>query len=96
MPYLLKDVALDDGYVLEKNSIEFTTPQYVMRIKSSAKDNFLQLYTPSDPNKIAIEPMTGVCDSFNNKMGLQVIHPHEQFDLEWDVSFTKTTQKKHY
>ena len=85
MPYALKDVKLDDGYQLDSNKVEFVTPQYRMTMTSSSKENFLQLYTPNQPNLIAIEPMTGICDSFNNGIGLQILEPLRSFNTDWDL-----------
>lgn len=93
MPYSLKDVKLDDAYILEADGVEFTTPEYVMSIKSSSKDNFLQLYTPNEPKRIAIEPMTGACDSFNNKIGLQVLHSNNQFEIAWEILIISSISK---
>ncbi|REG89207.1 aldose 1-epimerase [Winogradskyella sediminis] len=89
MPFQVKDKKLDDAYALENNVIKFLTPQYNVIIKSSSEENFLQLYTPNDPNIIAIEPMTGVSDSFNNKTGLQVLNANDSYSLEWNVMIKK-------
>jgi len=55
----------------------FSTPEYDFNISSTSKENFLQLYTPVQPNVIAIEPMTGAADNFNNKTGLQTLQPDD-------------------
>lgn len=86
MPFLLKNVKLDDSYKLENNALEFSTPEYDLRLNSSSKENFLQLFIPNQPNSIAIEPMTGVCDSFNNKIGLQMLQPHTNYKIEWNLA----------
>ncbi len=86
MPYSLKDVKLDDGYKLETNTVEFVSPEYKLTLESSSNENFLQLYTPNQPNSIAIEPMTGVCDSFNNKIGLQILYPNDTYCVKWDLA----------
>ncbi len=41
------------------------------------KYNYLQLYIPADRQSIAIEPMSCLTDSFNNKEGLLVLAPGE-------------------
>lgn len=87
MPYQLKDVKLDDGYILESNVIEFLTPDYRMQMTSTSKENYLQLYTPDTPNVIAIEPMTGANDSFNNRIGLQTLLPDSSYNLIWTIAF---------
>ena len=37
-------------------------------------------------NAIAIEPMTGVSDSFNNKIGLKELSPGQCYGIEWQVN----------
>lgn len=44
----------------------------------SNKYNFLQIYTPPSRKTIAIEPMTCIPDSFNNKTGLCILEPHQK------------------
>jgi len=85
MPHSLKNVTLDDAYSLEENSIEFSIPLYEIKIESSSRGNLLQLYTPNQYNCIAIEPMTGACDSFNNKIGLQMLESGNNYKVEWKV-----------
>jgi len=86
MPLALKDAKLDDGYKLDSNTVEFSTPNYKMLLESSIEKNYLQLYTPKTPNLIAIEAMTGVCDSFNNEIGLQVLQPNGIYRVEWTLT----------
>lgn len=83
MPLCLNNKAFDDAFILDDSSIEFYTPQYDMTLTSSEKENFLQLYTPDNTNAIAIEPMTGVSDSFNNKIGLKELSPGKSYEIEW-------------
>jgi aldose 1-epimerase len=79
----IKNQSLDDCYVLKTNTITFKTPKYTLTLDSSEKESFLQLYTPPNPNMIAIEPTTGVSDSFNNRIGLKTLKPNETYDIEW-------------
>lgn len=85
MPWSLRGLQLDDCFVLDTNTIDFHTPVYDLTIKSAASQNFLQLYTPLKPNVIAIEPMTGTIDSFNNGIGLQILAAGAVFNLQWEV-----------
>lgn len=87
MPYPLEGVKLDNGYPLKNNTICLLTPEYGLKITSSSQENYLQLYTPNTPNIIAIEPMTGAADSFNNKIGLQILQPNANYAIKWDVTF---------
>ena len=55
------------------------TPDYKVTLDAFGPKSYLQLFTPEDGNSIAIEPMTGVSDSFNNKIGFKVLRPNEAF-----------------
>ncbi len=81
VPYDLKGVALDDTYILQTPVVEFITPEYDLKLTVSEAETYLQLYTPPTVNAIAIEPMTGVSNSFNNKIGLKELHPKETFQI---------------
>lgn len=93
MPFKLKDVKLDDGFPLETNEIDFSTPKYDLNIRSSSKENFMQLYTPENRNAIAIEPMTGAADNFNNKIGLQTLQPNDTYLVKWNIAIETTVTK---
>jgi len=79
-------LGLDDCYILNSNEVKFLTPKYIMTLKSSENDSFLQLYTPPFKNAIAIEPTTGVSDSFNNKIGLKKLRPLECYEIQWTLN----------
>lgn len=81
----IKDQKLDDCWILDSNEITFKTPKYQLTMNSSAENNFLQVYTPPKANNIAIEPTTGVSDSFNNKIGLQILKPNETYEITWNL-----------
>ncbi|ARV06563.1 hypothetical protein BTO04_07545 [Polaribacter sp. SA4-10] len=81
----IKDKQLDDCWLLNSNKIQFNTPKYQLFIDSSAKNNVLQVYTPPKLNTIAIEPTTGVSDSFNNKIGLEILNPDEFYTIKWGL-----------
>ena len=84
-PFLIEDKSLDDCFVLDSNEIGFETPQYRFSLKSSEKNGFLQLYTPPHPNAIAIEPTTGISDSFNNGEGLKTLKPNNSYQINWNL-----------
>lgn len=84
-PFLIENKFLDDCFALDSNEIGFETPQYRLSLKSSEKISFLQLYTPSHPNAIAIEPTTGISDSFNNGIGLQTLKSNDSFHIHWNL-----------
>lgn len=85
----IKDKKLDDCFILNSSQVQFNTPDYKLMIDTSSKDRFLQIYTPNKPNTIAIEPTTGVSDSFNNKMGLNILKPNEVYDIDWSLKLIK-------
>lgn len=91
MPFQLRGRKLDTGFQLEDNLVELITPEYQLRIESTSKENYLQLYTPGLSNTIAIEPMTSVADSFNNKIGLQSLNPKANFKIKWTISIDNST-----
>mgnify|MGYP001160621068 FL=1 len=81
----VKDKQLDDCFILNTNQTQFNTPEYKLLISATSAENFLQIYTPPKKNTIAIEPTTGVSNSFNNKMGLQTLKPNTVYTVSWEV-----------
>jgi aldose 1-epimerase len=79
----LKDKRLDDCWQLEDDKVVFKTPQYNLQLSSSEPNSFLQIYMPPKKNTIAIEPTTGVSNSFNNHIGLKVLKPNTEFHVTW-------------
>lgn len=82
----IKDKKLDDCYILKTNTVGFKTPDYSIKIHSSSEKNYIQLYTPKLKNTIAIEPTTGVSNSFNNKIGLQILEKEETYNVQWTIN----------
>jgi aldose 1-epimerase len=39
---------------------------------------------------IAIEPMTGISNSFNNRIGLKVLEPKKSYSLSWNVKLNNS------
>jgi len=89
--FAIKDQKLDDCFILNSNDIQFITPTYQMAMSASSKGTFLQLYTPPRANTIAIEPTTGISDSFNNEIGLQILEPNNTYAIDWDIKVQLTT-----
>ncbi len=81
----IENKTLDDCWVLNTNQVQFNTPEYNLLLSTTAQKNFLQLYTPSIKNIIAIEPTTGVSDSFNNAIGLQTLNPNDTYQINWTI-----------
>lgn len=86
----IENKKLDDCWALDSNKIEFITPKYKLSIKSSKNNNFIQAYTPPRLNTIAIEPTTGVSDSFNNKIGLETLSPNQVYTIIWNTKIDTT------
>lgn len=82
--FKILDKKLDDCYILNTNKVEFKTRDYTLEISSNKEENYLQLYTPENYNLIAIEPMTGISNSFNNKIGLNILEPNQSYSIEWN------------
>jgi len=81
----LKHKSLDDCWLLGENDVVFETPKYKLHLSSSEPNSFLQVYTPPKKNTIAIEPTTGVSNSFNNKIGIKTLDPKAVFDITWSL-----------
>ena len=91
-PLLLNNINLDDAFILDKNKVMIETLSYKAKLTFSAPSNYLQLYTPKNSNTIAIEPMTGVSDSFNNGIGLKKLNPNEKFNVGWSINILKISE----
>ncbi|WP_242085666.1 aldose 1-epimerase [Aestuariivivens sediminis] len=85
LPLLIKGQQLDDCWRLNSDEVLFRTPKYNLQFNASGTNNFLQIYTPPKNNAIAIEPTTGISDSFNNKIGLQELQPNELYSITWSL-----------
>ena len=86
--FKIDEQQLDDCFILKDDNVSFTTPTYKIDITADSEENFLQLYTPKGKDIIAIEPMTGISDTFNNKIGLQVLEADKTYVLNWDLKFS--------
>ena len=81
----IEDKAFDDCFVLNSNNAELKTTEYQLEFHFSTDENYLQIYTPNDRKSIAIEPQTAPANSFNSKIGLQVLKPEETYNLNWKI-----------
>ena len=80
---------LDDCWILNSDKVQFKTPKYQLEFESSVPENFLQAYTPPRENTIAIEPTTGVSNSFNNNIGIQTLNPNKIYKINWKIKLVK-------
>lgn len=78
--------SLDDCWILNSDEVIFKTPDYNLRFNATGNNNFLQAYIPPRPNTIAIEPTTGISDSFNNKIGLATLAPDTSYSILWQLT----------
>ena len=85
-PFSMKNKKLDDCFVLNGREIEFYTKDYKITLEGTPKSNFFQIYTPPNENRIALEPMTGISDSFNHKKGLQILKPGDTKTETWTIA----------
>ncbi len=76
----------DDCYGLQRDPILLETPLYRLTLSSSDAYKYLQFYTPPVDNTIAIEPVTGISNSFNNSHGLQVLDAGEDYEITWQLN----------
>ena len=84
--FQIKDKKLDDCFSLLKKDIDFKTPNYNINISSSASENYIQVYTPpTEKNCITIEPLTAPSNSLNNNLGLQILNPGEEYNVNWKI-----------
>lgn len=83
--FVIKNKSLDDCFQLDSNKIQFTTPSCNLEISSTSENGFLQVYTPPTKSHIAIEPVSGISDSFNNKIGLKELAPSKSYSVQWQI-----------
>jgi len=86
--FVLGGIQLDDGYAVASDMLEFITPRYHLKMQTDGSDNYLQVYTPEELNSIAIEPMVGISNSFNHRIGLKELKPNQTFDKEWSLEIS--------
>lgn len=70
---------LDDGFELDQTNLTCSLENdlYSIKIQPNSNYPYLQLYTPPNRKSIAIENLSAAPNAFNNKMGLQLLEPHE-------------------
>ena len=91
-PKMIGRAILDNGFKLEsetgRKEVLLSNSNVTLKYwqeTGSRKFNFLQLYTPSSRNCIAIEPMTCNIDAFNNGDGLVMLAPEEFIEASCGV-----------
>jgi aldose 1-epimerase len=93
-PSPLKDIALDHCYELEPierrvETLLIDSVQHVTLVLWQESGpygyNFIQVYTPSDRQSIAVEPMSCAPDAFNNNNGLFLLEPEDSVSLLFGI-----------
>ena len=76
--FKMEDKTFDDAYSLLKSEAEFESDSYRLNLDFDYTDgSYLQIYTPPHGKSMAIEPMTCIANSFNNKIGFKELAPGE-------------------
>ena len=90
--FQIKNKKFDDCYIINHKNLNFETPNYSINLNSSSNKNYFQIYTPNELNAIAIEPMTGPSNSFNNNLGLKILNPNETYSIDWKIKLTNNNK----
>ncbi|MEO5783079.1 MAG: aldose 1-epimerase [Ginsengibacter sp.] len=91
---LLGDTFLDNCFTLNFSEgqpiclLQNAEKNIELEIHTDESYPYLQLYTPSHRNSIAIENISGVPDAFNNEMGFKTLAPGESasFDTAYKIT----------
>jgi aldose 1-epimerase len=78
----------DTGFVINKNNastVIYSSKQDISLNVWQNNYNYLQVFIPPLRNSIAIEPMSCNTDAFNNKKGLIILKPKENFKASYGV-----------
>jgi aldose 1-epimerase len=80
---------LDNCYKVDSsvNTCVLENEKYQLIVQPVMNYPYLQLYTPSDRKSIAIENLSGLPNCFNNKVGLQLMKPHQNLVLKTSYQF---------
>lgn len=88
-PYSLKNEKLDDCFVLFDKTVELYTGDYTISIAGKPKSDYLQIYAPPKEKRLAVEPMTGISDSFNHKRGIHILKPNHTKKETWTIKIKR-------
>ena len=76
----------DDCYRIDGDEVQLIfTRDWGIAIKLNGF-HFIQLFTPSWANAVAVEPMTGAPDAFNNGIGLTVLEPGKSLKASFTIT----------
>lgn len=86
--FTLEDQTFDDAFSLNKARCDFNTDTYNLSLDFKYPEGtYLQIYTPPHRKNIAIEPMTCVANSFNNKFGFTELFPGDSDTWRIDLFY---------
>ena len=85
----IENIHLDNCYLVDAidNTCILENEKYQLIVQPLMNYPYLQLYTPSDRKSIAIENLSGIPNCFNNKIGLQLMKPHQNLVLKTSYQF---------
>ena len=80
---------LDNCYLVNAsaNTCVLENEKYQLIVQPLMNYPYLQLYIPADRKSIAIENLSGIPNCFNNKIGLQLMKPHQNLVLKTSYQF---------
>jgi len=89
----LKNISLDNCFVLDKNIEQpkciLKGKQLALSIMPAASYQYLQIFTPDHRENIAIENLSAAPDAFNNKIGLQILQPNQEYSFKTSYQIQK-------
>jgi len=88
-PTKIESMALDNCFLLDPAHQEciLENEQVKLVVHAGLNYPYLQLYIPPNRKSIAIENLSGAPNSFNNKMGLLLMKPHENLVFKTSYQF---------
>lgn len=103
-PTPLRHITLDHAYQILPTAantlpmahthLHHPTQGYALQVWQQSVANtypYLQVYTPTNRQSIAIEPMSAAANAFNNQMGLVVLAPQQSYQATYGVRLVATT-----
>ncbi len=92
-PTLLKNISLDNCFVLDEKIKQpkciLKSKQLALNIIPAASYPYLQIFIPDHRENIAIENLSAAPDAFNNKIGLQMLQPNQEYHFKTSYQIAK-------
>jgi aldose 1-epimerase len=85
---------IDDCYKLKSPTCFLKTSDYELCLSSNEESSYLQIYHPPHTDRVAMEPLTGITDCFNNGIGLRVLAPNTSFSQIYKVDIKTFARKE--